>query len=70
MQPVLEHKHRDRWQLEDLMTSRRPDRVTLRLAEQVAAPATLGPVLDHLDDPLDRHETATVTRLPTGIAPL
>ena len=73
MQPVLENTHRDRRQLEDLMTSRRPDMVTLHLAEQVAAPALLRPMLDHLVHPLDRHKAAAVTRmtrLTTRVAPL
>ena len=48
-----------------------PSKVTLHLAEQVAAPALLGPMLDHLVHPHDRHKAAAVTlmtRLPTRIS--
>jgi hypothetical protein len=72
LQAVLAKEHRDLRQLRDLVAGGLPDGVALRLAEAVAADATLGPVLDELIDCLEGRQMTTasgVARLGALAAP-
>src|SRR3990172_1174440 len=63
MEPVLAQEDRDRRQLRHLVARRLPERLTLCLAEAMAAPAAQRPVVDHLLDRLHGLKRATVAQV-------
>ena len=69
-QPMLAELHRSRRQLRDLMAHGLPERLALRRAEDVAAAAARGPVLDELVERRDRQQMTTASRMAwLGAAP-
>jgi hypothetical protein len=68
VQPVLAHAHRDQRQLGELMPPRpRPVDQLPRSEHAQAGLAALGPVLDHLVDPLEREQPPVPALMP-GLA--
>jgi hypothetical protein len=69
---MLDHVHRQRRQLFDLVASRLAYRSALALLKDVAAAAALGPVLDHLIHGAGRQQVVAapfVTGLATTPSP-
>ena len=63
LQAMLAEEHRGRRQLSELMARGLPARRALRRAEDVAAAAARGPVVDQLIERLDRPQRTTASRM-------